>query len=132
MGGVNNFITDLIDGMKATSSTGFIIYEDSNSFYQTKNGDIEETKLPIRPTLEEIREDLLALGFVLQEKEIYYYRHDPNGKRDKESTYLSISMQMLELRHTVVFRQIESHSLIRQELQHTNPMTAQEYRDYAY
>lgn len=133
MSGINNFITDLLERMKQKEADSLLMPVDSFCLYGKKNGTIFGTPHRDKINLEELVEDFDALGIDVRIPGDWYYRHDPTGAIDKESLYYYVTVTKRIDYHGVEVAFIpEPDKLFKDILRDNNPVTRQEYHEYAY
>lgn len=133
MSGISNFITDLMERMEEKNADVLVFPVGSYCLYQKDDGTIFGTHHRDRLETDELREDFAALGITLKLDETYYYRYDPNGTADKESLFFIILMEKKNGKSFIQVAPMKTvDRLMKQILRDNNPVTASDYRDYAY
>ena len=134
MVGVNNFITDLLDGMKAKKVSTLLLTAGGYCIYQKEAGALIASDCDGNHDPAELFEDLAALGFTLKTKqEDYYYRYDPNGKEDPDSMFFIVQTGRTLGSHRASFQLMKENGwMVKRELQEHNPVTTSDYVDYVY
>lgn len=134
--GVNNFITDLLDGMKAKRVAKALLSEGGFCIYQKEAGALIPSDCDGDHDPTELSEDLEALGFYLRrEPEGHYYRYDPNGIEDQDSMFFIVAMgysgefYQAEARFTLITNITGN---LKQTLRKHNPVKTRDYADSVY
>lgn len=133
MSGINNFITDLIEEMKPRGVSSLIIPVGSFCLYKRGDDTIFGTRHRAKIDLGELTEDFEALGINVRKSGTWYYRHDPTGLIDGESLYYAVMVTENVDYHGVEVVFIENpDKLFKDILRDNNPVTREEFHEYAY